>query len=436
MQFERGRVISGTLRLVRRLAEGGMGTVWMAEHIVLGTRVAVKFIAPTWAMMPGARSRFLREARLTARAEGTHVVRVLDCRATEADEPYLVLELLDGENLEQRVRRCGPLSLGEVEGLVTQLCEALATTHAAHVIHRDVKPENVFLVAGQSTVKLLDFGIAKSTLPDEAAPSDGLAAGTPQYMSPEHLFDPESTDARSDLFSLASVAYFALTGRAPFCVESLEGLYFAIDAAAFDRPSRLRPELPAGIDRWFERALARLPEHRFTSPEAMACALSMAIRQSHTARSAPELHAAEGTGAERRVTLRRAGLRSSGLGVRGSLLVARGGLAACAVVVAGSILSALRGYGFATSIAAAEAPDASSAVASRTASAALDPDVEPSLARSRSGAPASAAPGRERAGDAWLDRWPLARAFDLTCHGEDGVNVEAAAAATPRRSDP
>lgn len=276
---EVGDVISGTLRLVKRIADGGMGSVWIAEHLVLGTEVAVKFLSPQWAPIPNAQTRFLREARLTARIESPHVVRALDCRRSEADEPYLVLELLRGENLEQRVRRTGALSVFDVVEIVSQACEALAATHEAGIVHRDVKPENVFLCAGtRPLVKLLDYGVAKPMKIEDCLDVDKLPAGTPQYMSPEHMFDPEKTDARSDLFSLGAVAYFALTKRSPFEADSLEGLYFAIDGASFERPSKLRPELPPEIDAWFEKALAHDADERFASAREMASALYDAVR--------------------------------------------------------------------------------------------------------------------------------------------------------------
>jgi serine/threonine-protein kinase len=280
VKVEVGQVLSGTLRLVRKIADGGMGSVWLAEHLVLGTDVAVKLLSGPWAAVPSARSRFLREARMTANVDSPHVVRTLDCRNDEADEPYLVLELLRGENLEQRVRRHGPLSVSEVVEIVAQTCEALAATHAAGIIHRDLKPENVFLVAGPTTfVKLLDFGVAKPMMKRDCIDVDHLPAGTPQYMSPEHMFAPETTDARSDLFSLAAVAYFALTGRTPFDADSIQGLYFAIDGGTFPCASELRPDLSAAIDRWFAKALAHAPQDRFSDARAMAAALYDAVRE-------------------------------------------------------------------------------------------------------------------------------------------------------------
>jgi serine/threonine protein kinase len=283
VKLEVGHVLSGTLRLVRKIADGGMGSVWIAEHLVLGTEVAVKFMSGPWAAVPSARSRFLREARMTATIDSPHVVKVLDCRHSEADEPYLVLELLHGETIEQRVRRHGPLSVFEVVEVISQTCEALAATHDAGIVHRDLKPENVFLVTGPTTfVKLLDYGVAKPMNKEHCIDADRLPAGTPQYMSPEHMFEPEITDARSDLFSLAAVAYFALTRRTPFDADSIEGLYFAIDGGTFARPSELRPELPPALDRWFEKALGHDPKDRFQGAREMADALYDVSREIHT----------------------------------------------------------------------------------------------------------------------------------------------------------
>jgi serine/threonine-protein kinase len=281
VKVDAGQILSGTLRLVRKIADGGMGSVWLGEHLVLGTDVAVKLMSGPWAAVPSARARFLREARMTALIDSPHVVRVLDCRHDEADEPYIVLELLRGENVEQRVRKHGPLALSEVVEIVAQTCEALAATHAAGVVHRDLKPENVFLVAGTTTfVKLLDYGVAKPLRRRDCLDVDLLPAGTPQYMSPEHMFEPETTEPRSDLFSLAAVAYFALTRRTPFEADSMQGLYFAIDGGTFPRPSALRAELPPAIDRWFEKALAHRPDDRFASAREMADALYDAVRAS------------------------------------------------------------------------------------------------------------------------------------------------------------
>lgn len=296
MKLEPGQLISGTLRLRKRIAEGGMGSVWIAEHLVLGRDVAVKLMSAQWAAMPNARTRFLREARMTANIDSPHVVRVLDCRFDEADEPYLVLELLHGENLEQRVHRHGPLSVYDVEEIVAQTCEGLGATHQAGIVHRDLKPENVFLVAGPTMfVKILDFGVSKPKRIEECLDVDRLPAGTPQYMSPEHMFEPETTDERSDLFSLAAVAYYALTGRSPFEADSLEALYFAIEGANFRRPSELRPELPVALDAWFEKALARERDERFQTAREMADAFRDALRASATmvvaadAASAPDV---------------------------------------------------------------------------------------------------------------------------------------------------
>jgi len=285
VKLEVGHLLSKTLRLVRKIGDGGMASVWLAEHLVLGTQVAVKVISGPFADVPGAQSRFVREARMTARIDSPHVVRVLDCRLTEGDEPYLVLELLRGENLEERVRRHGPLSLSDTIEVVSQACEALAASHRAGIVHRDLKPENIFLVSGPTLfVKLLDFGIAKPIDRADCLECDRIAAGTPQYMGPEHIFEPERTDERSDLFSLAAVAYFALTRRTPFDADSLHALYIAIDSGFIRPPSELRPELPVSLDHWFARALAFDPMDRFPDPRSMTDALYDAARDARSGR--------------------------------------------------------------------------------------------------------------------------------------------------------
>lgn len=282
VNLESGQILAGTLRLVRKIAEGGMGSVWVAEHLVLCTEVAVKFMSRPWALVPNASTRFLREARMTAKLESPHIVRVLDCRLTEGDEPYLVLELLRGMNLEQHVRRYGLVPLEAVVSIVCQTCEALTCVHDKGIVHRDIKPENIFLEdhgGSDRSVKLLDFGVAKPKNNDECLDVDRLPAGTVQYMSPEHMFDPETTDERSDLFSLGAVAYFTLTGRPPFDTESLEALYFAIDGGSFERPSKTLAGLPKAVDDWFAKALAHRPEHRFRSAREMAESLLRATRR-------------------------------------------------------------------------------------------------------------------------------------------------------------
>jgi serine/threonine-protein kinase len=173
------------------------------------------------------------------------------------------------------------VSIYVLEEIVDQLCGALGATHRSGFIHRDLKPENVFLVEGPTTfVKLLDYGVAKPTHPANCLDVDKLPAGTPQYMSPEHMFEPETTDERSDLFALAAVAYFAITGRSPFAASSLEALYFAIEDAKFERPSAVRPELPRALDTWFEKALARDRQHRFQTAHEMRGAFHEAVRTS------------------------------------------------------------------------------------------------------------------------------------------------------------
>jgi serine/threonine protein kinase len=272
-----GDVIGGRFRLLHLLGEGAMGSVWAAERRD-GARVAVKLIAPELAAEPTARERFAREAALAARIDSAHVVRVIEHDATG---PYLVMELLEGESLEARLEREEMLSLGAVAAIVEQTAQALARAHELGVVHRDIKPANLFLREGEAIfVKVLDFGIAKGSQAGIGLETaTGVMMGTPLYMSPEQFLSTRDVDGQSDLWSLAVVAYRALTGFDAFDAETIGGIYVAISEGRFVPATARRSELPAGIDAWFERALAREPAKRFATAREMAAALSALVER-------------------------------------------------------------------------------------------------------------------------------------------------------------
>ncbi|MGH7281617.1 MAG: protein kinase domain-containing protein [Polyangiaceae bacterium] len=269
------QLLAGKYRLIRRLGEGGMGCVWVAEQLHLDRQVAIKVIGNRVLSEPSARDRFEIEARATARVESPHVVQVLDFDYTDEGQPFLVLELLVGETVEQRISREGPLSLADARELLKQATHALAEAHAADIFHRDIKAENLFLVARDELfVKLLDFGIAlsreRASLPGLAQdPIESSPIGTPLYMSPEQTMAMGSIDERSDLYSLGVSMYYALTGQFPFNADTLAVLAFAQQREDFKMPSRIRPELGTGIDAFFMRALAFHPEDRFQTAEKL-----------------------------------------------------------------------------------------------------------------------------------------------------------------------
>jgi serine/threonine protein kinase len=272
--------ITPTLKLVRLLGQGAMGSVWVAEHAGLGTQVAVKFMSPALAQNEGVIQRFRREATAAAHIKSPHVAQVFDHGVTADGVPYIVMELLEGEDLGMRIRRAGPLDAASVAEIVRQVAKALTRAHSVGIVHRDIKPDNIFLqeIDGDLHVKVLDFGIAKQ--PTEAGlgmTSTGAMVGTPLYMSPEQLLSSKHVDFRSDLWSLGVVAYRALTGVPPFNGETLGALSVVVHAGTFSPPSVHRADISAAIDAWFARALKREPAERFGSAKEMADELERAV---------------------------------------------------------------------------------------------------------------------------------------------------------------
>jgi serine/threonine-protein kinase len=273
----KGQVIGGRFRLERALAIGGMGSVWLAYHLKLDLSVAVKFMDPELADSGSARARFEREARSAAMIKSPHVVQVLDYGVHE-DVPYIAMELLEGEDLADKLLREGRLDLPTTAAIVEPVCKALHRAYDAGVVHRDLKPSNVFLArqGDEVVVKLLDFGIAKAVFVPASGEVTraGALLGSPLYMSPEQVRKSREVDHRSDLWSLGVILYQALTGKMPFDSEELGALLYAICAEPFVPPSTLVPELGAAGDAFFDRALARDPEERFQSARELWAAFS------------------------------------------------------------------------------------------------------------------------------------------------------------------
>ncbi|MBW2526387.1 MAG: SUMF1/EgtB/PvdO family nonheme iron enzyme [Deltaproteobacteria bacterium] len=279
MELSPDVVIAGKLRLLRPLGQGGMGVVWTARHLSLGTDVAVKFIRPERvAADPTIVARFEREARMAARIAHPHVVQVMDFGAADGI-PYMVMELLQGASLAQLLERGGRLSFATAKSLVRQVGGALESAHEQGVIHRDIKPHNVFITEGSKGyplfVKVLDFGVAKllgdAAVPDAsgALTETGMLLGSPPYMSPEQLEGSKDVDLRSDLWSLGVIIYEALTGRRPFEGSSYVGVGAAVLQGKYPLASELRAGLPPTIDDWFAKVLCLEPEGRFASAREM-----------------------------------------------------------------------------------------------------------------------------------------------------------------------
>ena len=276
-----GRVLAEKYLLISRLGEGGFGSIWRAEHQVLKSPVAVKLIDLDMARKEGAVERFLREAQATAALRSPHVVQVLDY-GVDGEQPFIVMELMEGENLADRIARVGPLPPVEVVRIVTHVARAMGKAHELGIVHRDLKPDNIFLVnnGDEEIAKVLDFGIAKFSAPVDIQQSTytitGSLIGTPYYMSPEQAQGNKAIDHRSDLWALGVIAFEALTGLRPFDGDALGDLVLTICVRSIAVPSAVAP-VPAGFDAWFARAVEREPDARFQSAREMALALLRVI---------------------------------------------------------------------------------------------------------------------------------------------------------------
>jgi eukaryotic-like serine/threonine-protein kinase len=255
-----GLIIAETYEIDRQLGRGGMGEVWLARHRRLaGKQVAVKVLRAQGQVSTEALARFKREAEIAARLEHPNIVQVLDYNTLPTGEPFLVMELLKGQSLAERLR-AGPLPLEEVRQVVRQVGSALERAHAGGVVHRDLKPENLFLVptALGPQVKVLDFGISKLADSQTVQTTDAVLIGTPLYMSPEQATgNNKEVGPQSDLFSLGSICFELLTGQPPFKADSVAQVVFRI---AYEKPPSLaaaRGDLPPEVVAAVEHALTK-----------------------------------------------------------------------------------------------------------------------------------------------------------------------------------
>jgi serine/threonine-protein kinase len=253
-----------------------MGSVWLAEHLTLRSRVAVKLIDPRLATSPQAVARFEREARAAAALRSAHVVQVLDF-GVDDDTPYIVMEFLQGESLGTRLCSRGRLAWDEVWLIISQVGRAIGRAHDEGFVHRDIKPDNIFIVdeGADAFVKVLDFGVAKALAPaikDSAASTQvGVLLGTPHHMSPEQA-EGAPVDGRSDLWSMAVVAFECITGQLPFNGSSLPALLSSICYDPIVVPSHVA-SVPQGFDTWFARGVARDRGERFQTAKELVEAL-------------------------------------------------------------------------------------------------------------------------------------------------------------------
>lgn len=274
MNIDVGQVIAGKYELVRLLGKGAMGEVWLATHNSLGGEFAIKLVEPTDDIeAETAAGRFQLEAQIAAKLsrKTRHIVSVSD-HGEESGLAYLVMELLEGESLEQRTKKKSQLAMPEVAAIVSQVARALSLAHEEDIFHRDLKPANVWLGRdedGRLLVKLLDFGIARTKKPFRTrspfATSKDMVLGTPSYMSPEQARGLDTLDYRCDLWALAVVAYEALTGRIPFEGETVEDIFLSICTFRVVPALTRRQDLPPAIEGFFARAFAPKLDDRFKS---------------------------------------------------------------------------------------------------------------------------------------------------------------------------
>ena len=261
-------VVAGRYRIQGRLGKGGMGLIHRAEDTRLGRTVALKFLLLELNEAPEAKARFLREARAASKLDHPNICTVHEIGETSDGRLYMVMACYDGETLKERLNR-GPLTVEEATWIVRQIAAGLGKAHRAGIVHRDVKPGNVFLT-DDGQVKVLDFGIAK-VIGDTALTRAGASVGTPYYMAPEQATG--ASDLRSDLWALGVILYEMLTGERPFLGPNHSAIIRAVRKDPVPDLIGKRPDTPVVLQQAVERMLAKDPEQRFQSAEELAAAL-------------------------------------------------------------------------------------------------------------------------------------------------------------------
>ena len=270
-----GDVVGGKYRVERPLGEGGMGYVLAARHVELGQRVALKLLREERAADEEVVERFLREARAAAQLGSEHVAHVSDVGRLPSGAPFFVMEYLEGCDAAALAAE-GPLAVPDAVGLVVQACHGLAEAHRAGIVHRDVKPHNLFVTRrrdGTPCVKVLDFGIARHQVGHGKLTQTATVIGSPPYMSPEQM-TASPVDARSDVWSLGATLYELLAGRCPFPGGSVAEIYARVLAGPPEDLSSLRPDVPEALAAVVARCLARAPAERWPDAATLAEALA------------------------------------------------------------------------------------------------------------------------------------------------------------------
>ncbi|MFO0674948.1 MAG: protein kinase [Polyangiaceae bacterium] len=290
-----GKTIGGKYLVKSVLGEGGMGSVYEAEHLTLGRAVAVKVLSPQQARKKDAVKRFHHEARAAGAIGHPNICEVYDFGTLDDGSPYLVMERLTGETLAERIAREGGLPPDDVIDILVQMLSGLVAAHEKGVVHRDIKPENIFLsrrVGCPPVVKLLDFGVSKMLSPVLSGGRDedmdltrtGMVMGTPYYMAPEQARGDRNLDVRVDLWAAGVILYETLTGRRPFQAANYNALLLLILSTAPRPATEVRPSLPIAFDAVIGKAMSRTREHRYQSADEFQTDLQ-ALRATLTKRS-------------------------------------------------------------------------------------------------------------------------------------------------------
>lgn len=293
-----GLTLNDRYKIHRRLGEGGMGIVYEAEHVVIEKRVALKVLRDDFSSRPDVVERFRQEAKSASRIGHEHIVDISDFGETPSGASYFVMEMLRGRDLAEDLEEGGPLTVHRALAIAMQCCRALGAAHAKGIVHRDMKPENIFMCereSGEDFVKIVDFGIAKmSDIETDGEPGrkltkTGMIFGTPEYMSPEQA-QGKSLDHRVDVYAMGVILYELLTGRVPFVGDTFMGI---LTQHMFEQPPPLQAanpssQVPPNVEAIIFRALAKSADERYASMEELANDVQAALA------TAPDAPAASG----------------------------------------------------------------------------------------------------------------------------------------------